>query len=232
MPYATRPQDWQDEAFLLPVPSMTRVLLAGATGLVGEATLQRALASARVQHVVAPTRRPLPAHPKLFNPVVDFDALPADADWWRVDAVACALGTTIRDAGSQDAFRRVDHDYPLAIARHAHAQGATTFSLVSALGADAGSRVFYSRTKGELEDAITAIGFTSLTLLRPGLLGGERKQHRGGERLALRVMGALDAVLPARYRIVPAQRVADALLQAALDAPPGRHVIPSERLLG
>ena len=211
---------------------MTRLLLAGATGLVGEAALHRALASPRVRQVVAPTRRPLAAHPKLFNPVVDFDALPADAEWWRVDAVACALGTTIRDAGSQQAFRRVDHDYPLAIARHAHAHGATTFALVSALGADAGSRVFYSRTKGEVEAAISGVGFASLTLLRPGLLGGARKQQRGGERLALRVMGALDRVLPARYRIVPAERVAEALLQAALDAPPGRHIIPSERLLG
>lgn len=211
---------------------MTRLLLAGATGLVGDATLRRALGSTRVQQVVAPTRRPLAPHPKLLNPVVDFDALPADADWWRVDAVACALGTTIRDAGSRDAFRRVDHDYPLAIARHAHAHGATTFALVSAMGADIRSRVFYSRTKGELEEALAGIGFTSLSLLRPGLLGGERKQHRGGERLALRVMGVLDAVLPARYRIVPADRVAESLLQAALDAAPGRHVIPSERLLG
>lgn len=211
---------------------MTRLLLAGATGLVGEAALRRALASPRVQQVVAPTRRPLAAHPKLLNPVLDFDALPADAEWWRVDAVACALGTTIRDAGSREAFRRVDHDYPLAIARHAHAHGAAAFALVSAMGADAGSRVFYSRTKGEVEDALAGIGFASLTLLRPGLLGGERRQHRRGERIALRVLGALDAVLPRRYRIVPADRVADALLQAALDAPPGHHVIPAERLLG
>lgn len=210
---------------------MTRLMLAGATGLVGEAALQRALASPRVLQVVAPTRRPLAPHPKLVNPVVDFDTLPADADWWRVDAVACALGTTIRDAGSQDAFRRVDHDYPLAIARQAHAHGATTFVLVSAMGADADSRLFYSRTKGEVEQALGALGFASLTLLRPGLLGGERRQHRGGEQIALRLMGALDGVLPRRYRIVPAERVADALLQAALDAPPGRHVIASERLL-
>ena len=210
---------------------MTRLLLAGATGLVGDATLRLALASDHVQQVVAPTRRPLLPHPKLLNPVVDFDALPGDADWWRVDAVACALGTTIRDAGSQEAFRRVDLDYPLAIARQAHAHGAAAFALVSAMGADTGSRIFYSRTKGEVEEALGRIGFTSLTLLRPGLLGGERSQRRGGERLALRVMGALDGVLPARYRIVPAPRVAEALLQAALDAPPGRHVIPSERLL-
>lgn len=99
------------------------------------------------------------------------------------------------------------------------------------MGADARSRIFYSRTKGEVEDALAGIGFTSLTLLRPGLLGGERRQHRSGERLALRVMGALAGILPARYRIVPAGRVADALLRAALDAPPGTHVIRSEQLL-
>ena len=109
--------------------------------------------------------------------------------------------------------------------------GATTYVLTSASGANPGSRIFYSRTKGDVEDALAGIGFASLTLLRPGLLGGERRQHRGGERIALRVLGALDGVLPQRYRIVPADRVADALLQAALDARPGRHVIPSERLL-
>ncbi len=211
---------------------MHRLLLAGATGLVGQAALQCALASPRVAQVVAPTRRPLPVHPKLLNPVVDFDVLPSDAEWWRVDAVACALGTTIRDAGSQDAFRRVDHDYPLAIARHAHAYGAQAFALVSAMGADADSRIFYSRTKGEVENALAGIGFASLTLLRPGLLGGEREQRRGGERWAQRVLGALDPLLPQRYRIVPAKCVAAALLQAALDAPSGRHVIPSDRLLG
>ena len=209
-----------------------KVMLVGASGLVGGQVLQQLLDDPRCDAVVAPTRRPLAhADPALHNPVVDFERLPVDAPWWAVDAVICALGTTIRDAGSQDAFRRVDHDYPLAIARQAHAHGATTFVLVSAMGADADSRLFYSRTKGEVEQALGALGFASLTLLRPGLLGGERRQHRSGERVALRVMGVLDGVLPRRYRIVPAERVADALLQAALDAPPGRHVIASERLL-
>lgn len=210
---------------------MSRILLAGATGLVGQSTLAHALASPRVAAVVAPTRRALPAHPKLLNPVVDFDALPADADWWQVDAVACALGTTIRDAGSQAAFHRVDHDYPLAVARLAHAHGARSFALVSALGADPDSRVFYSRTKGEVEQALGDIGFDSLTLLRPGLLGGDRTQHRAGERWAQRILGALGSVVPRRYRVVPPERVAAALLDAALDARPGRHVVLSEHLV-
>lgn len=209
-----------------------RLLLAGATGLVGQAALRYALASARVDEVVAPTRRPLAPHPKLLNPVVDFDALPGDAAWWRVDAVACALGTTIRDAGSQAAFRRVDHDYPLVIAHHARRHGARSFALVSAMGADPASRLFYPRTKGELEAALGECGFASLTMLRPGLLGGARTRHRQGEGWALRVLGALEPVLPRRYRIVPAERVAHALVDAALDAVPGRHVVPSDRLLG
>lgn len=210
---------------------MGRILLAGATGLVGQATLRRALAAPQVSQIVAPTRRPLPAHPRLLNPVVDFDALPGQAEWWRVDAVICALGTTIRDAGSRPAFRRVDFDYPLALAQHARQHGADAFVLVSAIGADPDSRIFYSRTKGEAEQAIGACGFPSLTLVRPGLLGGEREQRRTGERLASFVLRTLEPLLPLRHRIVPADAVAATLLRAALEAPPGRHVITSEQML-
>lgn len=206
---------------------MTRILLAGATGLVGRAVLQRALASPRVSQLVAPTRRPLPAQAGLLNPIVDFDALPADADWWQVDAVICALGTTIRDAGSKDAFRRVDHAYPLDVARHAQAHGARTYGLVSAMGADPTSRIFYSRTKGELERDLQACGFDSLTFVRPGLLGGERPQRRTVEWLASLALNALDPVLPPRYRVVPAERVADVLLAAVLTASPGTRIIES-----
>jgi hypothetical protein len=140
------------------MPSMTTLLLAGATGLVGQAVLRRALDDARVTRVVAPTRRALPAAPKLDNPLVDFDRLPADAPWWAVDAVICTLGTTIRDAGSPQAFRVVDHDYPLAVARLARQHGASTFALTSAMGADPASRIFYNRTKGELERDLAACG--------------------------------------------------------------------------
>ena len=105
---------------------MTRILLAGASGMVGREVLRQALADPRVGEIVAPARRPLAADAKLRNPLVDFDALPADAAWWKVDAVICTLGTTIRDAGSQAAFRRVDHDYPLRVAQLAHRHGAHT----------------------------------------------------------------------------------------------------------
>ena len=208
-----------------------RLILAGATGLVGRHVLARALADPRVTHVVAPTRRPLPAHPNLDAPLVDFDALPADAAWWRADAVICALGTTMKTAGSRDAFRRVDHDYPLAIADLARRHGTPVYVLNSAMGADAQSRVFYNRVKGDLESALRTRGFASLTLVRPGLIGGDRDERRLGETLATHVLRTLHPLLPTKWRINPAERIADALLDAALDPPAGVHVVASDALV-
>ena len=128
-----------------------KLLLLGATGLVGRHVLARALADPRVEAVVALGRRELAAHPKLRSPQVDFDHLPPHADWWQADAVVCALGTTMRTARSEEAFRRVDFGYPLAVARLARAHGTPTYVLNSAIGADARSRLFYNRVKGELE---------------------------------------------------------------------------------
>ncbi|WP_199698882.1 Rossmann-fold NAD(P)-binding domain-containing protein [Oleomonas cavernae] len=127
---------------------MTTLLLVGATGLVGQHTLALALADPRVTKVVAPTRRPLPAGPKLENPVVDFDALPEDAPWWQAGAVICTLGTTQKIAGSQAAFRKVDYDYPLAVARLARRHSTPAYALTSSVGASARSPSFYLRTKG------------------------------------------------------------------------------------
>ncbi|MDP3834975.1 MAG: NAD-dependent dehydratase, partial [Hydrogenophaga sp.] len=189
------------------------------------------LADPAVAQVVAPTRKSLVPHAKLLNPLVDFECLPEDADWWRVDAVVCTLGTTIRVAGSQAAFYKVDHDHPLEVAYLARRHGARAFALNSALGADVASRVFYSRTKGEIERDLQAVGYPSLTLVRPGLIGGQRQEARPAEQWAVRVSKLLQPLLPRRYRVVPADRIAHHLLQAALAATPGVHVLPSEALL-
>ena len=208
-----------------------QLLLIGATGLVGRHVLRLALADARVTTVVALARKPLPAHPKLIAPFVDFDALAPDATWWRADAVICALGTTMKVAGSQEAFRKVDLDYPLAVARLARVAGTPAYVLNSAAGANPTSRFFYNRVKGELERELAALDFASLTQVRPGLIGGERESVRAGEAALALVLGALAPVLPRRWRINPAERIAQALLEAALTARPGVHIVTSDKLI-
>lgn len=211
---------------------MTTIAVAGATGLVGSAVLALALADERVTRVVAPTRKPLPPHPKLNAPIVNFEALPPSADWWAADAGICALGTTRAQAGSADAFRRIDHGYPLAFAGRLRDHGATRFALVSAAAANHRSMFLYFRVKGELERDLAALGFTSLTLLRPGLIDGERAPPRPAERRAVRLLGALNAVVPPLIRINPAIAIARAALDAALAGAPGKSVIGPASLTG
>ncbi|KHK58156.1 NAD-dependent dehydratase [Burkholderia sp. A9] len=207
-----------------------KLLLVGATGLVGRHVLELALADARVDQVVVVARRPLSPHPKMRALEADFGHLPEDADWWQADAVICALGTTMRTAGSQAAFRRVDHDYPLAVARLAHRHGTPTYVLNSALGADPASRIFYNRVKGEVEQALAGVGFASLTYVRPGVIGGSRDEFRFGERLLALALGVAGPLLPPKWRVNPAPRIARALLDAAIDARPGVHLVASDRL--
>lgn len=209
---------------------MTTLLIAGATGLVGGITLDKALADGRIARVTAPSRSALPPHPKLANPIVDFEALPANAEWWRCDAVICALGTTRAKAGSAEAFIRVDHDYPLAIARAAKAHGAQAFALVSAIGADSGSRLLYNRTKGEVEASIAALNYPSYTIVRPGLIGGDREEFRAAERVSEAILRVFAPVLPRGWRISPAEHIGDALIEAALAARPGRNVVSAAAL--
>jgi uncharacterized protein YbjT (DUF2867 family) len=204
---------------------MRRLLILGATGLVGQQVLAQALSDPSVVQIVAPTRRTLAPHPKLLNPTVDFKALP-QADWWATDAVVCCLGTTLKLAGSPAAFREVDHDHVLAAARLARAAGAPTFALNSSLGASAGSGNLYLRTKGETEDDLAALGFTSLTLVRPSLLdGGPRPDARPGEAVGLWLSRLARPLIPARYRAVRTEAVARALLQAVRQAKPGRYFV-------
>ncbi len=203
---------------------MTTLLIAGATGLVGKQVLAQALADAAVTRVIAPTRRPIDAHAKLDNPVVDYDHLPG----FVADAVVCTLGTTRKQAGSDAAFRKVDFDYVLAIAKAAREGGAMAFALTSSVGANAASSFLYMLTKGEIEEAIAALGYASYTVVRPAGLIGERADKRLGEQIGNGLARGLSLLLPRRYRPVKAEAVAKTLLRAALDATPGRHLIQSE----
>ena len=205
------------------------VLLAGATGLIGSQILSELVRDDDVGEVRLLVRRPLDralAGPKVREFVADFNALDAHPEWFRVDQVFCALGTTIRRAGSQAAFRRVDFDYPLALARLAHAQGARHFLLISAAGADARSRVFYNRVKGEVEDAVRRVGYAALTIARPSFLLGPRKELRVGEI----VMKRLAYLFPAALKPVHTRQVASALVRAARDGKPGVFVLDNVSL--
>lgn len=208
-----------------------KLILVGAAGLVGRHVLQLALADARVEGVIAPSRRALPPHAKLLAPIVDFDRLPEDAPWWRADAVICTLGSTMAKAGSREAFRRVDHGYPLQVARLARQSGTAAYVLNSASGADPSSRFFYNRVKGELERDLAGLGFASLTHVRPGLIGGQRDEHRLAESLGIWGLTLLAPLLPPRWRVNPAQRIGTVLLECAIGAAPGVHAVTPERLL-
>ena len=195
-------------------PAPRRVLLAGATGLVGQALLRALLLDPAVGSLQVLARRsPGVDHPKLATHVVDFSALPALSG---IDEVYLALGTTIKVAGSQAAFRAVDLDANLAVARAAFKAGARRLGVVSAMGADSGSRVFYNRVKGELEDAVAALGFEGVVIARPSLLTGDRaalgQPARAGERIGAVAMSVLRPFIPADYRSIKAADVAHALL--------------------
>jgi uncharacterized protein YbjT (DUF2867 family) len=208
-----------------------KLVLVGATGLVGREILKQALADPRISLVVAPARRALAAHPKLHAPLIDLDHLPIAVDWWQADAVVCTLGTTMRRARSKDAFRRVDYEYPLGVARLAKEHGTSTYVLNSAIGANPNSSFYYNRVKGELEASLAGLGFQSLTYVRPGVIGGTRDELRLGERALVVVLGLVGRLLPVRWRLNPASRIAQMLLESALEHRPGVHIITSERCI-
>jgi len=211
-----------------PVPAMT-ALLAGATGLVGREIARQWQGKGRL-HLL--TRRPLPAPAPTHNVhVVDFEALPPLP---HADEAYCCLGTTIRAAGSPQAFRAVDHDAVLAFARAARDAGVKRFAVVSALGADANSRSFYNRVKGEMEVELARVGFASLVVARPSLLVGDRaslgQSARTGEAIALALTRPLGGLIPKAWRPIEAARVARAMLRALAEAAPGLHVLSSGRM--
>lgn len=198
------------------------ILLAGATGLTGSACLPLLLADERVDKVVALLRRPVQEHAKLEQ-WVDADLLSALRPQ-PVDAVMCCLGTTIKKAGSQPAFVAVDKDLPLCLARWAKAQGVPTFVIISAIGADAGSRIFYSRVKGEVEQELDAMGFAHLAMFQPSVLVGPRKEKRAGEGLAtavLKIAGPLMVGGLRKWRVMPHTVLAQALVHQAIMPEPG-----------
>jgi uncharacterized protein YbjT (DUF2867 family) len=209
------------------------VLLCGATGLVGRECLRLLVREPTFARIVVLTRRPLGnfvAHEaggeRVEEHVVNFDRLADHAGLLRVDQVICTLGTTIKQAGSQQRFREVDFGYPYTIAQLALERGAQHYLLVTAIGADARSRIFYNRVKGELEDALCALPYPSITILRPSLLLGERQESRPGESIAKR----FGFLAPRKYRPVSGRAVAAALLACARANAPGVRIVESREI--
>lgn len=207
-------------------------LVAGATGLVGRAVLDRLLADKRYTAVHCVGRRAAALqHPKLTQHVARLDA-----DWQcpAVDDVFIALGTTIQTAGSRAAFRAVDYEAVLAVARSAQASGATRLAVVSAMGASTKARVFYNRVKGDMEAAVGAMAWPVLLIVRPSLLAGDRRTlhqtARPGEQFGLRVFAWLRPLIPRDYQSVHAEQVAQAMVTQLPSLAPGVHVMRSGEL--
>lgn len=201
-----------------------RVIVLGATGLVGRELIQQLLADDDVSEVVAiGRRRPEGNSPKLHPHVFPLEEMRRHSDIFGADQLFCALGTTIKKAGSQAEFRRIDHDIPLEAARLALERGTRHFLLVSAMGANSRSRIFYNRVKGELEDDLRSLGFPSLTIARPSLLLGPREERRLGEEIAKR----FGWLMRGKYRPIEARDVAHALLSAARADSPGVQILES-----
>jgi uncharacterized protein YbjT (DUF2867 family) len=209
--------------------SQGTALIAGATGLVGGECLRRLLAHPAWTTVVVLTRREVavePKSPKLRQVLTDLATLDNHRDQLVADHVFCALGTTMRKAGSRAAFREVDFEYPLRLARLARANGATHYSLVSAVGADRRSAFHYSRVKGELEEALMEMDWPSLAIFRPSVIEGKRSEVRPLERLS----GSLLRLAPVAWRPVAAADIASAMVSLALESPPGITIVESRSI--
>jgi hypothetical protein len=197
----------------------------------GKKCFAQALAHPSITQVIAPTRKTLPERDKLINPVAIHihERLPEMRNW-KPDAVINATGTTIKKVGSREAFRLVDHDLPLLFAQAAYKEGAQNYGLVSAIGASLTSSIAYARIKAELERDVQKIGFKSLSILRPSMIGGEREEVRLGESIFLWLSRILAPVIPKGFHVNPATVIARVLVDAAVTGEPGVHFRFSDSL--
>jgi uncharacterized protein YbjT (DUF2867 family) len=194
------------------------VLLLGASGLIGSHCLNILLSDERFEKVVVLVRQALSiSHSKLTQVIVDFDKLDNYASEIKADAVLSTIGTTLRKAGSSVKFTKVDYEYQLKVAEIARRNGARVFVLLSSIGADKKSWVLYTKVKGEVEDAISRLGYEKVIILRPSILLGERAESRPGEAVGQWVAKQMPFVFSgplAKYRGIPAQIVAHAMVNA------------------
>jgi uncharacterized protein YbjT (DUF2867 family) len=209
-------------------------LLLGATGLVGGHCLDLLLRDETYERVVTLGRRRIEREDaKLIQHIIDFDNLEEHANLFQAQDVFCCLGTTIKTAGSKEAFRKVDFTYPTEAARIASQNGAEQFLIVTASGANPKSFIFYNCVKGETEETIKKFSFKSVQIFRPSLLLGERKEYRFGERVGEKLLSVFKFLLVGglrKYRPVQASEVAKAMVRMAKAKPQGVHVYECDRI--
>lgn len=209
-------------------------LIAGATGLVGSKLVTLLLDSNKYQRVIAITRKPLEvSHHKLENIISNFDDLEAIVEKLKADDVFCCLGTTMKQAGSKAAFKKVDYEYVIRLATLSKSNNAKQFLLISAMGANKNSWIYYNKIKGQTEDKLQKLGFKSLFILRPSLIIGERNEKRTGEEVAQNIMPFLDNIMIGplkKYASIDAQKIANKMLSLAISQLEGTHILLSDAL--
>jgi len=208
-------------------------LIAGATGLIGNELLQILREGTYYQKIYVLTRRELNlSGARVAQLLLNYDTF-TSADLPEVDDVYCCLGTTMKNAGSKEAFRKVDYEFPLKIAKLSRTNGAKQYILVSSMGADKNSSIFYNQVKGETENALLAVAYPALHIFRPSILLGDRKENRTGEKVAQQVMKGVAPLLKGKlknYRPVEGQAVAKAMFVAAQQNLQGPHLFESEQI--
>jgi uncharacterized protein YbjT (DUF2867 family) len=205
-------------------------LVAGSTGLIGGQLLSLILEDPYYDKVIALSRKPLSlTHAKLQNILVEVDQINQNKDL-NAEDVFCCLGTTIKQAKTKEAFRKVDFDYPLELAKILKANGAKQFLLVSALGSNKNSGVFYNRVKGEVEEAIAAVGYDSFHIFKPSLLVGPRKEQRSGEDAAKVFYKIFGFLIPKKYKEIESIKVARAMIALAKTEKQGLQIHESDVL--
>ena len=208
-----------------------RALVIGGTGLVGSHLLEQLDADKNFDKIYALSRRPCVSHSRIINVVTELDAVTGQEEYFNVDVVFCAIGSTIKKAGSQAEFRRIDYELPMHIARLAKAHGAKKFVLVSSIGATSTSKYFYLQVKYALERDIAALGFEQLSILQPSLIMGDRKEFRFGELISRVAMKYLNPITPAKYRGVHARSIAASMINEACKAVSGVRIVSNADIL-
>lgn len=207
---------------------MKTALLLGASGLTGKLLLEELLESNYYEKVVVYIRKPLSInHIKLQQQIVDFENITTAV---AADDMFCCLGTTIKKAGSKEAFEKVDFEYPLHIAQLQKQAGTKNYFVITAMGSKKESAIFYNSVKGKLEEALEKVGFSSLYIFRPSLIVGNRTEKRLGEKLSIVIFSIVNVILPKNYQSVKAKAIAKAMLHFAKNAATGKYVILSGRI--